>query len=139
MCVSSIVNIAESIFFVDVDNDSCYDSYARNPVLDMVIFIVVRILSHYLFLLSCLCIFRAESAGKRYNEISSDSEISYRNDLERNTGESPWNYSMPVVNFNSSESIKWWSINKFSGMVNLWKGFIKFFFVSLKLAKKFKD
>ena len=78
MFISSIANIGESLFFINIDNDSCYDSYASNPYADIAIFLFIRITSHYIFLISCLYIFKIEKPVQLDFEINSESPSSVK-------------------------------------------------------------
>ena len=74
MFVASIVNVGESAYYLDIDNFSCYNSYSQNPYVDIIIFCVIRLFSHYLFILSCLYIFRMERITKSSIIDLSDSD-----------------------------------------------------------------
>lgn len=78
MAIASIVNMSESLFFIHIDNSSCYDSYAENLYLDISIFIFIRLVSHYAFLISCLYIFKVKKRTPAALDINSESESSFR-------------------------------------------------------------
>jgi hypothetical protein len=60
MFIASIVNVAESAWYFNKSNSDCYDSYVENKDLNVVIFCIIRFLSHYLFIIVCLLVFRME-------------------------------------------------------------------------------
>lgn len=82
MSIASVVNICESVYFIDISNDDCYNSYSDDEGLDIAVFILIRVFSHYLFLVSCLYIFKIERKKSIYSEINSESEKSLANPFE---------------------------------------------------------
>ncbi|OMJ79434.1 hypothetical protein SteCoe_20535 [Stentor coeruleus] len=73
MTIASITNVCESVYFIDINNDDCYNSYSGNPTWDLVAFIVIRVLSHYLFLFSCLYVFRIERKRGIFSDENTES------------------------------------------------------------------
>ncbi|OMJ79798.1 hypothetical protein SteCoe_20100 [Stentor coeruleus] len=82
MSIASIVNICESVYFIDISNHDCFNSYSDDEYLDIAVFILIRVFSHYLFLVSCLYIFKNERKKSIYSEINSESEKSLPNPFE---------------------------------------------------------
>ena len=78
MFIASAVNVGESVFFINIDNEKCYDSYSSDLYLDIFIFLLIRIISHYLFLISCLYIFRIENPRQFSVDINSESASSFK-------------------------------------------------------------
>ena len=76
MIIASAVNIGESVFFININNSSCYDSYIDIHDLDLLIFCVIRFLSHYLFMFGCLYIFRVQRIKLTQSLFCNDSEKS---------------------------------------------------------------
>jgi hypothetical protein len=97
MAVASIVNMAESILFIDKDNSSCYNSYSDSQTANLVIFVIIRVLSHYLFISSCLYIFRTEKNMKNYSEVNSESSGSFMRRVDGHSAENSWYVTMPVI------------------------------------------
>ena len=76
MLIASIVNVGESLYFINITNTSCYNSYIYNRNEDIMIFCAIRFVSHYLFMLACLFIFRIQRLSHVKSIIVSDSEKS---------------------------------------------------------------
>lgn len=65
MTFASLVSVIESIWFIDMSNSDCYNSYVSNEDFDILIFCLIRFTSHYLFIIVCLLAFRLERISKQ--------------------------------------------------------------------------
>ncbi|OMJ81712.1 hypothetical protein SteCoe_17763 [Stentor coeruleus] len=58
MVFASVVNIGETIWYINIENSTCYDSYVRSEDGNIVIFAFIRFFSHYIVIIACLIVFR---------------------------------------------------------------------------------
>ena len=76
MVIASIANVCESLYFINIDNTSCYNSYVYNRDEDIIIFCFIRFVSHYLFMLACLFIFKIQRESHKKSVVNSKSNQS---------------------------------------------------------------